>query len=206
MMNKKGRLIVYSGPSGVGKGTLLKPLLAPEGSLILSISATTRAPRPGEVDGREYFFVSHEQFENMIANGDMLEYAKYNDNYYGTPKSFVEKQRNEGRDVVLEIETRGAAQIKKLCPDAIMIFIMPPSYSVLKERLSNRGTETAEQCAGRLGEAVREMKLAEEYDFIIVNDDLELARKRLVSAIEAGEYITRLNRVFVEDVLQKALI
>lgn len=200
----KGRLIVYSGPSGVGKGTILKPLLAPNGKLTLSVSATTRAPRPGEENGREYFFVTREQFEKMIAAGDMLEYAQYNGNYYGTPKSFVEKQREGGADVVLEIETQGALKVKELCPDAVMIFVMPPSYSALRDRLTGRGTETAEQCEGRLNEAVREMKLAEKYDFVIVNDELEKARADLLRAISAGDITYRAKRDFVERVLQSA--
>lgn len=200
----KGRLIVYSGPSGVGKGTILKPLLAPEGKLTLSVSATTRAPRPGEENGREYFFVSRERFEEMIAAGDMLEYAQYNGNYYGTPKSFVEKQREGGVDVVLEIETQGALKVKELCPDAIMIFVMPPSYQALHDRLIGRGTETPEQQHGRLNEAVREMRLAEKYDFVIINDDLDEAREDLLHAINAGALTFRANCDFVAQVLQNA--
>lgn len=202
----KGRLIVYSGPSGVGKGTILKPLLAPEGTLTLSVSATTRAPRPGEQNGREYFFVTRERFEEMIAAGDMLEYAQYNGNYYGTPKSFVEKQRESGFDVVLEIETQGALKVKELCPDAVMVFVMPPSYHELHDRLTGRGTETPEQCAGRLKEAVREMQLAEKYDFVIVNDDLENAREQLIRAINAWDITYRAKKAFVQEVLQKAEI
>ncbi|MBP0980872.1 MAG: guanylate kinase [Oscillospiraceae bacterium] len=200
----KGRLIVYSGPSGVGKGTILKPLLAPEGKLMLSVSATTRAPRPGEENGREYFFVSRERFEEMITAGDMLEYAQYNGNYYGTPKSFVEKQREGGVDVVLEIETQGALKVKELCPDAVMIFVMPPSYQALHDRLTGRGTETPEQQQGRLNEAIREMQLAEKYDFVIINDDLDKAREDLLRAINAGALTFRANRDFVAQVLQNA--
>lgn len=200
----KGRLIVYSGPSGVGKGTILKPLLAPEGKLVLSISATTRPPRPGEADGREYFFVTRERFEEMIAAGDLMEYAQYNGNYYGTPKNFVEKHRENGTDVVLEIETRGAFDVKKLCPEAIMIFVMPPSYKVLEERLTGRGTETPEQQQNRLKEAVREMRQAEKYDFVIINDDLEKAREDLLRAINAGDITFRAKKDFVDSVLQNA--
>jgi len=203
-MTKKGNLIVYSGPSGVGKGTILKPLLYPEGELVLSVSATTRAPRVGEVDGREYHFVSRERFIEMIASGDMLEYAEYNGNFYGTPKSFVERQRELGRDVVLEIETKGAFQVKKLCPDAVMVFIMPPSYKELKSRLVSRGTETPEQISGRLSAALGEIRLAEDYDFVIVNNDLEDARRQLMQAINSAGLLARLNKNMIYEVLENA--
>ena len=204
MMTEKGNLIVYSGPSGVGKGTILKPLLYPEGELVLSVSATTRAPRAGEIDGREYHFVSREKFIDMIASGDMLEYAEYNGNYYGTPKSFVEHQRELGRDVVLEIETKGAFQVKKLCPDAVMIFIMPPSYDELKSRLVNRGTETPKQISGRLSAALGEIRLAEDYDFVIINNDLEDARRQLMQAINSAGLLARLNKNMIYEVLKNA--
>ena len=203
-MIEKGNLIVYSGPSGVGKGTILKPLLYPEGELVLSVSATTRAPRVGEMDGREYHFVSRDKFIEMIASGDMLEYAEYNGNFYGTPKSFVERQRELGRDVVLEIETKGAFQVKKLCPDAVMIFIMPPSYAELKSRLVNRGTETAEQISGRLSAALGEIRLAEDYDFVIVNNNLEDARRQLMQAIKSAGLLARLNKNMIDEVLKNA--
>ena len=204
MMTEKGNLIVYSGPSGVGKGTILKPLLYPEGELVLSVSATTRAPRVGEMDGREYHFVSRDKFIEMIGSGDMLEYAEYNGNFYGTPKSFVERQRELGRDVVLEIETKGAFQVKKLCPDAVMIFIMPPSYAELKSRLVNRGTETAEQISGRLSAALGEIRLAEDYDFVIVNNNLEDARRQLMQAIKSARLLARLNKNMIDEVLKNA--
>ena len=201
-MIEKGSLIVYSGPSGVGKGTILKALLAPVGPLVLSVSATTRAPREGEVNGREYHFVTREQFEQMVREGDMLEYAEYNGNYYGTPKSFVERQLEMGNDVILEIETKGAAQIKKLCPEAVLIFVMPPSYAELESRLVGRGTETAEQCAGRLKAALREIEAAENYDFIIVNDTVENARRQLMQAVSAGKLICRINKNKIYEVLK----
>lgn len=201
-MIEKGSLIVYSGPSGVGKGTILKTLLAPEGPLVLSVSATTRAPREGEVNGREYHFVTRDKFEEMVACGDMLEYAEYNGNYYGTPKSFVERQLEMGNDVILEIETKGAAQIKELCPEAVLIFVMPPSYQELESRLIGRGTETVEQRAGRLKEALREIESAENYDFIIVNDTVEKARRQLLSAVAAGKLVCRINKNKIYEVLK----
>ena len=169
-----------------------------------SSSATTRAPRAGEIDGREYHFVSREKFIDMIASGDMLEYAEYNGNYYGTPKSFVERQRELGRDVVLEIETKGAFQVKKLCPDAVMIFIMPPSYDELKSRLVNRGTETPKQISGRLSAALGEIRLAEDYDFVIINNDLEDARRQLMQAINSAGLLARLNKNMIYEVLKNA--
>lgn len=203
-MNNMGRLIVYSGPSGVGKGTLLKPLLTPNGALTLSVSATTRAPREGEKNGREYHFVSREQFLKMIDADEMLEYAEYNGNYYGTPLCFVNEQRRLGNDVVLEIETKGAMQIKRLCPDAVMIFIMPPSYKALEERLVGRATETEQQRQGRLRAAIGEIEMAYEYDFVIVNDDIEVARCQLSAAINAGGLLTRLNKNMINEVLENA--
>lgn len=203
-MTEKGSLIVYSGPSGVGKGTILKPLLYPNGSLMLSVSATTRAPREGEVDGREYHFVTREKFLQMIESGDMLEHAEYSGNFYGSPKSFIEQQRKNGHDVILEIETKGAFQVKQLCPDAVLIFIMPPSYKDLRDRLVNRNTETPEQCEKRLNEAIREIKLADQYDFIIVNDDVDTARKELLSVINASKHITRFNKNKIYEVLKDA--
>lgn len=202
--NRYGRLIVYSGPSGVGKGTVLAPLLAPGGPLTLSVSATTRAPRPGETDGVQYHFVSRAQFEQMIADDQMLEYAQYNGNYYGTPKRFVERQRAQGRDVVLEIETKGAAQVRRLCPDAVMIFLMPPSMRELSDRLRNRGTESAAQVADRLAAAGEEIKLAAQYDFVIVNDNPQIARERLLAAIGAADLLARFHQNTINEVLQHA--
>ncbi|WMJ83081.1 guanylate kinase [Oscillospiraceae bacterium LTW-04] len=204
MKHKRGQLIVYSGPSGVGKGTLLSPLLAPKGPLMLSVSATTRQPRPGEIDGVHYHFVNSQQFLKMVANGEMLEYAQYNSHYYGTPSCFVEQQLEAGRNVILEIETKGASQVHALCPDALMIFVMPPSLEELADRLEGRGTETDAERAGRLAAAAEEIRLADQYDFIVINDDIESAREQLLCAINAGGLITRLNRKRIEEVLKNA--
>lgn len=202
MKHNRGQLIVYSGPSGVGKGTLLAPLLLPGGPLTLSISATTRQPRPGEVDGVHYHFVSRAQFLKMVADGDMLEYTEYSGNYYGTPRRFVERQLDAGHNVVLEIETKGASQVQKLCPEALMIFVMPPSLEALADRLTVRGTETDAERVGRLAAAAEEIGLADHYDFIVFNDNIESAREQLLSAISAGRLITRLNRKRIEEVLE----
>ena len=203
-MSKRGQLVIYSGPSGVGKGTLLAPLLGPDSELVLSVSATTRSPREGEIDGVHYHFISRESFEQMIADGEMLEYTQYNGNYYGTPKRFVEQQRDAGFDVILEIEVDGAMQVSKLCPDALMIFIMPPSFGELRRRLVDRGTETPAQREGRLTAAVREIACAPRYDFVIVNDELSTARQQLLSAISAGRTLPRFQQNKIEEVLKDA--
>lgn len=203
-MSKRGQLVIYSGPSGVGKGTLLAPLLANEPGLILSVSATTRAPREGEIEGVHYHFITHGEFERMIAHGEMLEYTQYNGNYYGTPKRTVEQKLDAGYHVVLEIEVDGAMQVRRLCPDALMIFVMPPSFDELRRRLIDRGTESPEQCAGRLAAAVREISCAGQYDFIVINDEIETARQQLLCAIGAGKMLSRIQKNKIEEVLYHA--
>lgn len=185
-----GTLIVYSGPSGVGKGTILKPYLETHPEAVLSISVTTRAPREGETNGVEYYFVSRGEFERLINGGGMLEYAQYSGNYYGTPRAAVERMIAEGRDVVLEIEVQGAMQVKKTFPDAVFVFILPPSYESLRERLTGRGTETPETLTKRLSTARHELQCAPEYDFVIVNDDVQQATDRLATVIQAAKYRT----------------
>ena len=171
---KKGILIVLSGFSGSGKGTIMKELMKKYSDrYALSISATTRQPRPGETDGVEYFFKTKEQFEKMIAQDKLIEYARYVENYYGTPKSYVEEQLASGRDVILEIEIQGALKVKEKFPDTVLLFVTPPSADALKERLTGRGTETAEVIASRLSRAVEEAEGIEEYDYLVVNDVLE---------------------------------
>ena len=198
----RGQLIVYSGPSGVGKGTLLRPLVAEHRDIVMSVSATTRAPRPEERDGVDYHFVTREQFERFIADGEMLEYAEYNGNYYGTPRRFVSEQLDLGRNVVLEIEVKGAMQVKKTCPSAVLVFVMPPSYNELRERLINRHTESEEQIKKRLEVAVEEIRQFHEYDFVVINDNLEDARDRLLCAIRAGRLVTRFHENLIEEVLE----
>lgn len=202
-MNKRGLLIVYSGPSGAGKGTLLAPLVAPDGPLVLSVSATTRVPRAGEVDGVHYHFVSRDEFESMISRGEMLEYACYNKDLYGTPRKFVEEKLAAGQDVVLEIEVQGAKQIQKMCPDALMIFVMPPSFEELRRRLRGRGTENESQLRNRLQTALTEIEDAMNYDFIVVNEDVACARKQLMDTIAAGRFISRLQTNLVREVLKQ---
>ena len=172
-MKKQGTLVVVSGFAGTGKGTVMKELLGRYDSYALSISATTRQPRPTEVAGREYLFKTKEEFEKMIEENEFLEYACYVGNYYGTPRKYVEEQLSEGRDVILEIEIQGALHIKEQFPDALLLFIAPPSADVLKQRLTDRGTESAEVIESRLARAVEESKGIEQYDYLVVNDDLD---------------------------------
>ena len=172
-MNHQGILVVVSGFSGAGKGTLMKELLKRYDNYALSISATTRAPREGETDGKEYFFVTTEQFEKMRDERKLIEYAQYVNNYYGTPKEYVEQKMAEGKDVILEIEIQGALKVKKRFPDALLLFVTPPSAEELRRRLVGRGTETLEVINARLARAAEEASGMEAYDYLLINDDLD---------------------------------
>lgn len=169
----RGKLVIVSGFSGVGKGTVMDKLVANNSNYALSISATTRQPRPNEVEGVSYFYKTHEEFESMIENDELLEYARYVDNYYGTPKAFVERMRDEGKDVLLEIELQGAMLVKGKCPDAILIFITTKDAATLRARLTGRGTETPEVIEKRMARARDEAQGVENYDYIVVNDVVE---------------------------------
>ena len=172
-MNHQGILVVVSGFSGAGKGTLMKELLKRYDNYALSISATTRAPREGETDGKEYFFVTKEQFEKMRDERKLVEYAQYVNNYYGTPKEYVEQKMAEVKDVILEIEIQGALKVKKRFPDALLLFVTPPSAEELRRRLVGRGTETLEVINARLARAAEEASGMEAYDYLLINDDLD---------------------------------
>lgn len=169
-MNKRGRLLIVSGPSGVGKGTVLAELFAMSDEFALSVSATTRAPREGEKEGVNYFYKSKEEFEKMIEEKKLLEYASYNGNYYGTPKAYVDSKLDEGKNVILEIEVQGAMKVKSLVPDAVMIFVAPESKEILHERLTGRGTEEADVIAKRIAIAEKELRACLMYDYITVNE------------------------------------
>lgn len=183
-MNQRGILVVVSGFSGSGKGTLMKTLLEKYDNYALSISATTRQPRAGEENGREYFFVTKEQFQEMIREDQLIEYAQYVDNYYGTPKAYVEKQMDAGKDVILEIEIQGALKVKEQFPETLLVFIMPPSAEELKRRLVGRGTETEEVIQSRLERAVKESEGIERYDYLLVNDDVERCSEEMHRLIQ----------------------
>ncbi len=200
MSNRKGIIIVVSGFSGAGKGTLMKELTKKYDNYALSVSATTRNPRPGEVNGREYFFVTNEEFEKLINENGLIEHAGYVDHYYGTPRKFVEDKLSQGIDVILEIEIQGALQIKEQYPDAVLLFVMPPSVAELEKRLRGRGTETEEVILQRLKRAKEESVGIEKYDYLVINDDLEKCTERLHSIIEAAHGAPSRNLDFIETI------
>lgn len=203
-MDKRGVLIVVSGFSGSGKGTLMKELLNRYDNYALSVSATTRAPRPGEEEGREYFFKTTEEFEKMIAKDELIEYARYVDNYYGTPRTYVEEQFAAGKDVILEIEIQGALKIREKFPDAVLLFVMPPSAKVLKERLIGRGTEDAEVIDSRMKRACEEAEGIENYDYLIINDRLEDCVRELHCILQ-GEHRRISRNIQLIDDMRKEL-
>ncbi len=202
-MSRKGLLLVVSGPSGCGKGTVLSQVFAKQPDTYYSVSATTRAPRPGEEDGVQYHFLTKEAFEEKIAAGQMLEYAQYAGNYYGTPAQAVDAQLAQGKNVVLEIEVQGAKQVKLRRPDAVMIFIMPPSMKELRRRLTDRGTEAQEVVDRRMETAKREMPQAKDYDYIVFNDTVEEAAEDICAILRAGHCLARENLERLEQAIQE---
>ena len=204
-MNKRGVLTVISGPSGVGKGTIINRLFEIEDNLYFSVSATTRKPRPGEIDGVHYSFKSREDFEHDIETGEMLEHAVFNGNYYGTPKSAIEEKLSAGKDVVLDIEIQGARNVKRLMPEAVLVYILPPSIDELKKRLSGRNTEDAETIQGRLSTAYRELHEAPElYDYFIVNDMVENAAIKIKDIIEGERCSKNAMQETLKQILEEA--
>lgn len=201
-MNKKGKLIVISGPSGCGKGTILGRFFEKykEYPVELSISATTRAPRIGETDGVNYYYISKSEFENRIENDGFLEYASFCDNYYGTPRHEVSQKLENGIDIILEIEVQGAMKIYDKIPDAVMIFILPPSLEVLKNRLKGRGTETDEVIEKRIEAAKKEMLVSKNYTYVIVNEDIEDCADKLYHIISAEHLKVKDNKNIIEEV------
>lgn len=174
-MLREGLLVVVSGPSGAGKGTLLNSIKQTEGNIKFSVSATTRTPREGEVDGVNYYFKTHEEFGRMINDNELVEWVKYCDNYYGTPKKCIEDTLKSGFDCLLEIEVEGALNIKSIYPDCVSIFVMPPSFEELKRRIETRGTEKPDVIQKRMDKALKEMLLVDRYDYVVVNDSIEVA-------------------------------
>ena len=198
-MADQGILLIVSGFSGAGKGTITKAICNKYDNYALSVSATTRSPRPGEKEGEHYFFKSKEEFEDMIKNDALIEYASYQDNYYGTPKDYVLKNLAEGRDVILEIEVQGALKVHEKYPDTTMIFVTTPSAEILAERLRGRGTETENQVRGRLKRAVEESEFMDAYDYILVNDDLEDAVEELHRIARTEHKKSHRNRALISD-------
>ncbi|MBR4513258.1 MAG: guanylate kinase [Lachnospiraceae bacterium] len=197
-MEKKGLLIVVSGFSGAGKGTVVKKLVEDYG-YSLSVSATTRQPREGEVDGKDYYFKTVDEFRSLIDYNGFIEWAQYVDNYYGTPRKFVEEEMNAGRDVILEIEVQGAMNIKKQYKDAVLIFITAPSAEVLRDRLKGRGTESEEAIAKRLKRASEESEDMDFYEYIVVNDELDTCVQKVNSVILAKKCEKEYNIKLIED-------
>ncbi len=184
MMNK-GLLIVVSGPSGAGKGTICKQLLRVEPEVMLSVSATTRGPRVGEVEGKNYYFLSKDEFEDLIVKDEFLEYANVYGNYYGTPKKYVHEKNQQGKSVLLEIDIQGALQIKDKYPHGVFIFILPPSMKELKQRIITRGTETEAAIEQRFTSAYEEISYAKKYDYCVINDDVDTAVEKVKAIIKA---------------------
>lgn len=194
----EGLLVVLSGPSGVGKGTVCRALGKRNPSIQISISATTRKPRPGEVDGESYFFISHERFQKLIKEGKLLEWACVYGNYYGTLRESVEGKLQAGKNVILEIDTQGAMQIKYTFPEGVFIFLAPPNLEELKHRIVERGTESAEKIKERLQAALLEIKLVSKYDYIVVNDEIDHAARCVNAIISAEHFRVHRNKKLIE--------
>lgn len=202
-MKERGILAVVSGFSGAGKGTIMKGLMSRYDNYALSISATTREPREGEVHGREYFFVSEEEFEDMIREDRLIEYARYVDHYYGTPKDYVMSQMEAGKDVILEIEIQGALKVKEKFPETLLIFVAPPSAEELKRRLVNRGTETADVIDARMKRACEEAEQMDRYDYLLINDEIDRCVEEINGLIQGQHRRMTLQEGFVSQMKQE---
>lgn len=199
-MKQKGILVVVSGFSGAGKGTVVKKIMEQYNDYALSISATTRNPRDGETDGREYFFKSVEDFEKMIAQDELIEYARYVNNYYGTPRAYVEEMLNAGKNVILEIEIQGALKVKEKFPETLLLFITPPSAKILKERLVGRGTETMDVIESRMERAAEEAEGMSKYDYLVINDELDVCVREIHEIICSEKHKSARNIDFMNQI------
>ncbi len=200
----KGNIYIISGPSGSGKDTILKEILEIRSDVFFSISHITRKMRAGEVEGEKYHFISTEEFKEELEKDVFLEYNEYSGNFYGTPKAPIEEHLAAGDDVLIECDVNGAETLRKLLPGVISVFIMPPSFEVLKKRLSGRGTETAEQIERRLNEALNEIRRADEYDYIVVNDDLSVAVEDFLTVLKSNKLLLKNQKYIIDEVLENA--
>ncbi|MFV0527395.1 MAG: guanylate kinase [Lachnospiraceae bacterium] len=196
----KGVLLVVSGFSGAGKGTLMKELVKRYDNYALSISATTRSPRPGEQAGREYFFKTQEEFEQLRASDALIEYARYVDNYYGTPKEYVQEKLSKGFDVILEIEIQGALKVKEKRPDAVLLFVLPPTGAELKNRLSTRGSESDEQIRCRMNRAIEEAQGMNAYDYLVINDSIDTCVEQIHQIVTTERHRPCRNQKLIEQI------
>lgn len=199
-MNDKGILLVVSGFAGSGKGTIMKELISKYDNYALSISATTRKPREGEQEGVHYFFKTKEEFEQMIEKGEFLEYANYVGNYYGTPRAYVEQQLNSGKDVILEIEVQGGLNVRKIYPDAMLVFVLPPNVAEIRNRLKKRGTESDDVILKRMERGSEEAEIIGQYDYLMINDNLDECVRRLHYTVQSARCAVKRNLDFVEDI------
>ena len=202
-MDRKGILLVLSGFAGSGKGTICKELLRQYDNYAFSVSATTRQPREGEVDGIDYFFISKEKFQEMIENGEFLEYASYVTNSYGTPKKYVEKMLDEGKDVILEIECQGALSVKTVFPEAVLVFVMPPTVEEIYNRLHKRDTESEEVILKRMQRGSEEVNVIERYDYLLINDDLSETVSELHYIVNSARHTPERNAALIESIKQQ---
>lgn len=193
-----GLLIVVSGPAGVGKGTIVRNMMENDPNFVISISATSRVPRANEIEGKNYYFKTREQFEEMIKNEDLIEWVEYCGNYYGTPRDLVCSEIEKGNVVILEIEVDGALNVKRLFPDCVLCFIIPPDFSELEKRLRGRGTDTEESINKRLKRAKDEFKYMENYDYLILNDSIENAAQRFFNIVQAEQMRTNRNQLLIK--------
>ncbi|MCR4683965.1 MAG: guanylate kinase [Lachnospiraceae bacterium] len=199
-MARRGLLLVISGFAGSGKGTICKELMKQYDNYAFSVSATTRDPRPGEVDGVDYFFITQERFEEMIKANELLEYAQYVSNFYGTPKKYVEEKMQEGKDVILEIECQGALHVKEIFPEAVLFFVMPPNVQEIYNRLKGRGTETEEVIMRRMRRGQEEAEVIEKYDYLLINDDLQDTVKRLHDTLNSARNAASRNKELLSEI------